>query len=238
MEKTFRGVREISVDDLTPYKANAKKHSDRQITQIANSIKMAGFVQPVVIDGDNVVIIGHGRLAAAKRLGYTSVPCIMVDDLTPEQVKALRIADNKLNESDWDISVLAQELDEILDLDLTDLGFNEAELLELKIDPLEDMQEEEEGGTDDVPTWQETGQPTKTPQERPQGGSKPESGELSLEELKAYAEQAETMLSRRIIIVYRTDEEEAYLRSLLGIKPEERIPVTINTETLMAHGNS
>lgn len=106
-------IKNIAVKDLIPYEKNTKKHDDVQINNVAESIKQYGFVQPIVIDKNNVVVIGHCRLLAAKKLKMTDVPCVCVDDLTDEQVKALRIVDNKSNESPWDFDFLADELAEI-----------------------------------------------------------------------------------------------------------------------------
>ena len=114
---------EIDVNDIQPYAKNAKKHPEDQITHIANSIREFGFRQPLVIDKDNVLVIGHGRLEAAKRLGYDTVPCVRADDLTEDQIKALRLADNKTNESDWDFDFLDIELDDITDIDMSQFGF-------------------------------------------------------------------------------------------------------------------
>ena len=107
--------------DIVPYAKNAKKHDNRQINNVAESIKQYGFVQPIVIDRDGVIVIGHCRALAAKQLGMKEVPCVCVDDLTPEQVNALRIVDNKSNESDWDYDLLA---DEIPGLDLSAFDFD------------------------------------------------------------------------------------------------------------------
>ena len=96
--------------ELTPYAGNAKKHDSTQIANVAESIKQFGFVQPIVIDRDGVIVIGHCRALAAKKLGMKEVPCVCVDDLTPEQVNALRIVDNKSNESPWDFDILPDEL--------------------------------------------------------------------------------------------------------------------------------
>ena len=106
-------IKNIAVKDLIPYEKNTKKHDDVQINNVAESIKQYGFVQPIVIDKNNVVVIGHCRLLAAKKLKMQEVPCVCVDDLTEEQVKALRIVDNKSNESPWDFDFLADELAEI-----------------------------------------------------------------------------------------------------------------------------
>ncbi len=108
------------LDEITPYKNNAKTHDQTQINNVAESIKQYGFVQPVVIDRDGIIVIGHCRALAAKKLDMKSVPCVCVDDLTPEQVNALRLVDNKSNESPWDFDLLADELE---DLDLTGFDF-------------------------------------------------------------------------------------------------------------------
>ena len=109
------------IADIIPYAANAKKHDKRQINNVAESIKQYGFVQPIVIDRDGVIVIGHCRALAAKKLGMEEVPCVCVDDLTTDQVNALRLVDNKSNESDWDYDLLA---DEIPDLDLSAFDFD------------------------------------------------------------------------------------------------------------------
>ena len=114
-------VRNVSVKDLIPYERNTKKHDKTQINNVAESIKQYGFVQPIVIDKDNVVVIGHCRLLAAKQLKMKEVPCVCVEDLTEEQVKALRIVDNKSNESEWDFDILP---DELAALDLSNFSFD------------------------------------------------------------------------------------------------------------------
>ena len=107
--------------ELTPYAGNAKKHDSTQIANVAESISQFGFVQPIVIDRDGVIVIGHCRALAAEKLGMKEVPCVCVDDLTPEQVNALRIVDNKSNESEWDFDILPDELAEI---DLSGFDFD------------------------------------------------------------------------------------------------------------------
>ena len=109
--------------ELTPYAGNAKKHDSTQIANVAESIRQFGFVQPIVIDRNGVIVIGHCRALAAKKLGMQEVPCVCVDDLTPEQVNALRIVDNKSNESPWDFDILPDELAEI-DLSGFDFDFS------------------------------------------------------------------------------------------------------------------
>lgn len=116
MEIQYRRLSEI-----TPYDKNAKTHDQTQINNVAESIRQYGFVQPIVVDRDGVIVIGHCRALAAKKLGMESVPCVCVDDLTPEQVNALRLVDNKSNESPWDFDLLADELE---GLDLTGFDFD------------------------------------------------------------------------------------------------------------------
>lgn len=103
-------VEYVEPGKLKPYQRNAKRHPEEQVQHIANSIREFGFRQPIVVDADNVVVIGHGRLMAAKKLGLESVPVVRADDLTEEQIKALRLADNKTNESEWDFEELEAEL--------------------------------------------------------------------------------------------------------------------------------
>lgn len=116
-------IRSVKIKEIKPYDRNAKKHDDTQINNVAESIRQFGFVQPIVIDSNGVIVIGHCRFEAAKRLKYAEVPCIMVDDLTPEQVDALRIVDNKTNESPWDIDLLTEELQD-LDLSMFDFSWD------------------------------------------------------------------------------------------------------------------
>lgn len=117
-------VKQVKTSEIKAYAKNAKKHPEEQIRAIANSIKEFGFRQPLVLDKNMEIIAGHGRLAAAKQLGMTAVPVVMADDLTEEQVKAFRLADNKTNESDWDLEILNIELDDITNIDMTDFGFS------------------------------------------------------------------------------------------------------------------
>lgn len=115
-----------NITELKPYKKNAKKHPKEQVEQIANSIKEFGFTQPVLIDKHNCVVAGHGRVLGAKKAGLKQVPTICLEDLTPEQIKAYRLADNKLNESGWDEKLVSEEISELLksDIDMEAFGFN------------------------------------------------------------------------------------------------------------------
>ena len=117
-------ITDVKIKDLKPYEKNAKKHPDDQVEHIANSLKEFGWRQPVVIDKDNVIIIGHGRVLAAKKLKMKTAPCVYADDLSEEQIRALRLADNKTNESSWDFDFLNLELDDITDIDMSQFGFD------------------------------------------------------------------------------------------------------------------
>ena len=101
------------IADVKPYARNAKKHDDKQVANVAESIKQFGWQQPIVCDADGVIIIGHCRLLAAKKLGLKKVPVKTVDNLSEEQVKKLRALDNKLNESDWDFDLLAEDIGDL-----------------------------------------------------------------------------------------------------------------------------
>lgn len=131
----------LSVDEITPYEKNARIN-EKAVDAVASSIKEYGFKNPILIDKDNVVICGHTRLKGAKKLGYKEVPCVYADDLTPGQVKAFRIADNKTGEiADWDFDLLEQELQELIGdgYDISSIGFNDAELEEIIAKTVEDM---------------------------------------------------------------------------------------------------
>ena len=130
-------VENRKIDEIAPYKKNAKKHDKTQINNVAESIRQYGFVQPIVIDKNNTVVIGHCRLLAAKQLKMKEVPFVCVEDLTEEQVRALRIVDNKSNESEWDFDLLA---DELAELDLSDFDFDFG--IEIEEEPSEVFQDE------------------------------------------------------------------------------------------------
>ena len=110
------------VSELTPYEKNAKTHDATQVANVANSIKRFGWQQPIVIDENGVVVIGHCRLMAAKNLKLKEVPVTVASGLTEDEIKELRIADNKTNESPWDLGLLAEDI-EGLDFEGFDLDF-------------------------------------------------------------------------------------------------------------------
>lgn len=114
-----------AVSDLVPYEKNPRKISDEAVNAVAESIQEFGFKNPILIDKHNVIIAGHTRRLASLKLGLERVPCVVVDDLTPQQIKALRLADNKTNElAGWDFGELDEELAELLDMDMERFGFN------------------------------------------------------------------------------------------------------------------
>lgn len=103
----------VNISDIHPYSKNAKKHDRKQVKNVAESIRQFGFVQPIVLDRNNEIVIGHCRWEAAKLLKKEiggAIPCVYVDGLSDAEVRALRLADNKLNESAWDINLLTEEL--------------------------------------------------------------------------------------------------------------------------------
>ena len=112
------------ISELTPYARNPRKN-DGAVEYVANSIREFGFKVPIVISSDGEIIAGHTRLKAAKKLGMKEVPCIVADDLTDEQVKAFRLADNKVGEAaEWDFDLLNEELDEIVEIDMEQFAFD------------------------------------------------------------------------------------------------------------------
>ena len=104
----------MKIDELLPYQRNQKDHPESQVRNLANSLRRFGWVQPVVIDDRNVIVIGHGRVLGAKLLGLTEAPVVRTVDLTENEIRELRIIDNKLNESEWN---------EFLDQDVQELTF-------------------------------------------------------------------------------------------------------------------
>lgn len=118
-------VTEKNVGELKAYQRNPR-NNENAIEAVAESIKQFGFRVPLVIDKDNVIVCGHTRLKAAQRLGLDKVPCVVADDLTPEQIKAYRLADNKTAElAEWDFELLEKELAELSEIDMSLFGFED-----------------------------------------------------------------------------------------------------------------
>ena len=117
-------TREIKITELKPYENNPR-HNDAAVDKVAESIKQFGFKVPIVVDKDLVIVCGHTRLKAAEKLGLEKVPCVVADDLTEDQIKAFRLADNKTAEfAEWDIEKLIDELDELTSFDISAFGFD------------------------------------------------------------------------------------------------------------------
>ena len=150
-------VVKIKIGDITPYSKNVKRHSEQQIEKIAKSIKDVWFIQPLVVDENNVIIIGHWRFEALRSLWYKEVDCVKLDKLSESQKRSLRIKDNKLNESEFDISNLRDEMQILFDewIDLWDLWFSIKELedLNLKIEDINEITEQVDNITSD---WDES----------------------------------------------------------------------------------
>ena len=116
-------IKELSISQLHEYDNNPRKN-DSAVDAVAESIREFGFKVPIVIDGDNVIVCGHTRVKAAQKLGMETVPCIIADDLTPEQIKAFRLADNKTGElAGWDFAKLEEELAALDGFDMSAFGF-------------------------------------------------------------------------------------------------------------------
>lgn len=131
---------EMPVSSLIPYENNPRKN-DGAVEAVANSIKEFGFKVPIIIDKDNVIVAGHTRLKAAEKLGLESVPVIKADDLTDEQIKAFRLADNKTAElAGWDFAELEKELEELANIDMKQFGFDE----DFNIEKLDELFKETE----------------------------------------------------------------------------------------------
>src|SRR5271163_4557932 len=136
------------IDQLKPDPANPRRHSKKQIRQIANSIQAFGFNVPILIDRDGKIVVGHGRWLGCRLLGITEVPTLCLDHLNPAQARAFMIADNKLTENaTWDDRLLAQQLKDLsllgLDFSLEVTGFELGEI-DLKIASLEDLPEHDD----------------------------------------------------------------------------------------------
>ena len=131
-----------STDEIKPYENNPRDNDDA-VDAVANSIKEFGWQQPIVVDNEGVIIAGHTRYKAAKKLGLKHVPVVVADNLTPDQVKAYRLADNKTAElADWDMDLLNDELDQIRNIDMSDFGFDELDDNQIDTEPKVDDNEE------------------------------------------------------------------------------------------------
>ena len=136
----------MNISDIRPYEKNPRKN-DEAVKYVAESIKEFGFKVPIVVDKDNVIVAGHTRYKAAKKLKLIEVPCVVADDLTEEQIKAYRLADNKVAEkAQWDFDLLAEEIGALSDFDMIVFGFEE--ILE---ETEEELEAEEDGYEVELP---------------------------------------------------------------------------------------
>tara|TARA_B110000483_G_C18162267_1_gene529788 strand:+ start:47 stop:565 length:519 start_codon:yes stop_codon:yes gene_type:complete len=145
-------IEQLKTTDLIPYVGNTRTHDEKQVAQVASSIKEFGFTNPILVDGENGIIAGHGRLLAAQKLGMESVPCLRIDHLTDAQRRAYVIADNKLAlNAGWDEDALAVEIERLnedgFDLDL--LGFSDEEM-EFDAQDFEAGTEDDQGKLDEL----------------------------------------------------------------------------------------
>lgn len=128
-EGDLMNIIEKNLKDIKPYEKNPRKN-DEAVKYVAESIKQFGFKVPIVIDKNNIIVAGHTRYKAARCLALASVPCIIADDLTDEQIKAYRLTDNKVAEkAEWDFGLLGEELDGIFDIDVGLFGFDPVDIL-------------------------------------------------------------------------------------------------------------
>lgn len=135
-------ISEKKITEIIPYKKNPRRNDDA-VEYVAESIKQFGFKVPIVIDKNNVIVAGHTRYKAAKKLGLSKIPCIVADDLTEEQIKAFRLADNKVAEAaEWDFDLLGEELGELLDFDMSAFGFEIPETEEFELEGIKHNERE------------------------------------------------------------------------------------------------
>lgn len=124
----------LKIEDIHPYENNPKCN-DNAVQAVANSIKKFGFNVPIVVDKDHVIITGHTRYLASKKLGYKEIPCIIADDLDETKAREFRLVDNKVAQlAEWDLTVLGEELKMLKEFDFEDFGFNDIELMMLTED--------------------------------------------------------------------------------------------------------
>lgn len=137
----FPPIKTVLVSDLIPYARNSRTHSDEQVSQIAVSIREFGFLNPIIIDGDNGIIAGHGRVLAAQKLGLESLPCVEASHLSDAQRRAYVITDNKLAlNAEWDFEMLKIELSdlELSGFDISLTGFDDDEMIKLLGDGIDE----------------------------------------------------------------------------------------------------
>lgn len=145
-------VKDIDIDKIRPYEENPR-HNDDAVDYVMESIKEFGFKVPIIIDSNYTIVTGHTRYKAAQKLDFKKVPCVMADDLSEQQVKAFRLADNKVSEfAEWDMEKLESELGNIFDIDMTAFGFDD-------LNDVDDLFEDDKYTTKvDIPHYEITGE--------------------------------------------------------------------------------
>ena len=206
----------LPVDALEEYEGNARDHGEEDVAAIKHSMEQFGFDDPIGIWSDhNVIVEGHGRLLAAKALGYKEVPCIRLDHLTDAQRKAYGLAHNKTAElSRWNFKKLEMELSGLGEFNMGDFGFgfsNGSSSFTVSA-PEEDQPETDYGAGDE--------------------GFKEYQEPLSKEELDSYSDSADDFLLKRRVIITFMPEQEEEIKNLLGIT-EERMRVVYSLEDLL-----
>lgn len=150
-------VKYVPIDTVTPYENNPRDN-DGAVTAVANSIREFGFKVPIIVDKDMTIIAGHTRLKAAQYLGLEEIPIVIASDLTEEQAKAFRLADNKTGElAGWDFSKLEAELEELTGLDMELFGFKQLESMSQDIDDMfDDYEPKPDGGKNKITVFYDT----------------------------------------------------------------------------------
>lgn len=144
-ESRIMKIESVKIEKIIPYELNNKIHDETQVNRIANSIREFWFLQPLVIDKNNIIIVWHGRYEASQKLWLKEIPCVRAENLTDEQIKKFRILDNKLNESAWNMENLKVELQELWNLDIWELELSVEELFpDLQFDEEEEKEIEED----------------------------------------------------------------------------------------------
>lgn len=137
-------IENIKICDVSTYKLNSKKHPQEQVKGISESIRRFGFTQPIVVDSKNEIIIGHGRFEAAKICELKEVPCLRLENLNDQEVKALRLIDNRISETGWDTEMLSVDLEGI-EYDFSTFNVSFDDLTNVNFDP---ASEDEQGKLD------------------------------------------------------------------------------------------
>lgn len=205
-------ITQVEISKIRPYEKNPRRN-DNAVDAVANSIREFGFKVPIIIDKGGTIIAGHTRYKAAKKLGMETVPAIVADDLTKEQVKAFRLADNKVGElATWDFDLLKGEIGEIK-IDMIDFGF--PEFLFEADDGASGSEEMEQAGNEPQHTIDREALPEEL-----------KDAELEPSPIEIIKGDGKTLMER-VIVVY-PKEREADVAKLLGIEKIEKVVYSIS----------